>query len=74
MVMIMVLIYWMLSVLLYVLDRKSLLSGKRESIVYCMIGGCGLILSIAILVRADLPGPTEWITALYKPFSSILDP
>jgi len=74
MVVVMVLIYWIISVMLYGLDLKSLVSGKRETVVYCVIGGCGLLLSIAILLYADLPGPTKWITDLYKPFSGILEP
>ncbi|MBW7454521.1 hypothetical protein ACFOLF_18955 [Paenibacillus sepulcri] len=71
---VMVLIYWIICGFIYGLDRKSLLAGKRETIVYCVIGALGLLLSIGLLINSRLPGPTQWITAIYKPVSRLLEP
>ncbi|UVI28587.1 hypothetical protein [Paenibacillus spongiae] len=57
------------------LEVPSLVKHKRkkELWAFSMLLLFGSALSIALSLNADIPNPVDWISALYRPFSNMLE-
>jgi multisubunit Na+/H+ antiporter MnhB subunit len=46
---------------------------KKEKVVFMVLLSLGTILSIVLIWNPDLPGPTQIIDYIYKPFGRMLE-
>jgi hypothetical protein len=47
---------------------------KRERRAFLWILAVGWLLAITLIIQPDLPGPTQFVDALYRPLGNMLKP
>ncbi|MCR8634316.1 hypothetical protein [Paenibacillus radicis (ex Xue et al. 2023)] len=68
---------WILGIiggLMWWIDSKALKSEKRASLIYLGLLGLSGSISLILVFYPEMPGPTQWIDALYKPLGKLIQP
>ncbi|MFD0677546.1 MULTISPECIES: hypothetical protein [unclassified Paenibacillus] len=68
---------WILGIiggLMWWIDRKALKNEKRASLIYLGLLGLSGSISLILVFYPEMPGPTQWIDALYKPLGKLIQP